>query len=107
MILTFSPVRQDTPLTLHRKGDVLTINGEAFDLGPLPEGGSLPAAAIASQCFAGEVTRAGGVLHVTLILPHGADAPMEARFPVPMVPDRDGPVDLPPHDGPEAEGDPA
>jgi len=45
MRITLSPQSRDDRLTLHRAGDVLTINGQALDFGPLPQGGSLPAAA--------------------------------------------------------------
>ena len=115
MILTFSPVRMDESLSLHRKGDVLTVNGEIFDLGPLPEGGVLPAEATGCPWITGEVTRAGGALRVMLILPHGADAPPDTLFPVPLTLAADGPVALPPHDGPPdgppdsplAKGEPA
>ena len=103
MILKFSPVFMDKGLTLHRKGDVLTINGHALDFGPLPEGASLPADAIASPWIAGPVTRAGGVLHVTVMLPHGANAPEATRFPMPLTLTVDGPVELPLYDTPTDE----
>jgi len=41
------------------------------------------------------VTREGGQLRLTLILPHGADAPPEAVFPAPLLLTADGPVTLP------------
>ena len=44
------------------------------------------------------MTRAGGVLHLTLILPHGADAPLETRFPAALTLTGDGPVALPPYE---------
>jgi len=102
MQIILSPQNRDDRLTLERKGDVLTVNGEAFDFGPLPEGGTLPAAAIASAWFAGPVTRIGGVLHLTLILPHGHNAPEATRFPVPVTAG-DGPVALPAYDTPTPE----
>jgi hypothetical protein len=95
MHLTFSPMRRDDLLTLTRSGDVLTINGAAFDFSPLPEGATLPPEAIDSDWFAGPVEQIGGILHLTLILPHGASAPQETRFPTPLTVTGDGPVTLP------------
>ena len=95
MILTFSPVRYDTILSLQREGDVLTLNGEAFDFGPLPDGATLPRDAIVCDWIAGDVRREGGMLMVPLLLPHGPDAPEATRFPQPIVLAADGPVTLP------------
>ena len=96
MILTLSPSRMDDRLTASVAGDVLTLNGEALDFGPLPNGASLPRAALDSPWIAGDVSRDGvGVLTVPLILPHGANAPDQTLFPQPIAAD-DGPVALPP-----------
>ncbi|WP_439526171.1 hypothetical protein [Roseovarius mucosus] len=95
MLITLSPARRDTPLTLSRNGDVLTINGEVFDFTPLPEGATLPREAIASDWFAGPVERVGGTLRLTLVLPHGANAPQETLFPAPLTLTGNGPVALP------------
>ncbi|WP_422031928.1 hypothetical protein [Roseovarius sp.] len=98
MKLTFSPIRADGALTLARSGDTLTINDEPFDFAPVPPGATLPRAAIASPWIAGDVTRdAAGILTVPLILPHGAGAAQDARFPAPLTLTADGPVPLPPH----------
>ena len=98
MQITLTPMNRDDRLTLERSGDSLTINGEAFDFTAIPEGGTLPRDAVACDWLAGDVTRAGGVLHLTLILPHGADAPLETRFPAPITLTGDGPVALPPYE---------
>lgn len=98
MIITYSPIRHDTLMTLHRAGDVLTINGEAIDLGPLPDGATLPRDAVDCAWLASDVARIGGVLHVSLLLPHGANAPHATRHPAPVTLSTDGPVALPPHD---------
>ena len=95
MHITFSPLRHDAPLALHRSGDVLTINGEAFDFSALPEGGLLPRDAIACDWIAADVERRDGVLHIGLLLPHGPDAPVERLWPVPVTLTRDGTVPLP------------
>lgn len=94
MRLNFEPVRMDASLSLLVKGDELQINGEAFDFGPLPEGAILPRAAVACEWLASDVTRRGGQIELTLILPHGANAPHETRFPAP-IDAVDGPVPLP------------
>jgi hypothetical protein len=98
MHIIFSSTRRDTPLELNRSGDALTINGEVFDFSPLPDGATLPAEAIEGDWFAGPVERVGSVLHVALILPHGANAPEKTLFPAPLTLTGDGPVSLPPHD---------
>ncbi len=98
MRITLCPVRLDTPVTLQRHGDVLTINGEEFDFAGLPEGAVLPASAVASPFIAGDVAREGGELSLTLVLPHGAMAPQKTLFPDPLILNGDGPVDLPPYE---------
>lgn len=91
MLIKFSPVRSDDAQpVLSVAGDVLTVNGDAFDFSPLTEGATV-------QAFAGVVTRAGGVVEVTILLPHGANAPQETRFPAPVLVES-GPVPLPPYD---------
>ena len=95
MQITLTPQRRDDTLTLTRSGDVLTINGEAFDFTAIPEGGTLPRDAVACDWLAGDVTRSGGVLHLTLVLPHGANAPQATLFPAALTLTGDGPVALP------------
>ncbi|KPD10859.1 hypothetical protein [Phaeobacter sp. 11ANDIMAR09] len=97
MHITFTPMRLDEELTLEKQGDVLIINGEAFDFTPLPEGHILPRAAVVSDWLVSDVTRVSGVVQMTLILPHGAQAPRETLFPVPLLVTGDGPVKLPAH----------
>ena len=98
MQISFTPRRCDTALTATRQGDVLTLNGEAFDFTALAEGDVLPREAVTCDWLASEVTRADGTLRLTLILPHGADAPEETRFPQPVSLTGDGPVPLPPYE---------
>ena len=62
----------------------------------MPEGATLPRAAVGCAALAGDITRQGGALHLTLTLPHGPDAPEAALFPVPVDAGL-GPVDLPGH----------
>ena len=109
MKINLSPMRSDHTLELARTGDVLTVNGEDFDFGPLDEGATLPADAIDSEWIVGNVRRVDGQLVFgAIILPHGADAPHETRFPLPLIVTRDGPIPLPPHtlteeEAPDAE----
>lgn len=94
MHITLSPSRRDDRLALSKTGDTLTINGEAFDLSAIPNGATLPREAVACEWFASDIERIGGVLRLTLILPHGANAPHETRFPEP-IDATDGPIALP------------
>jgi len=93
------PTRSDTqqPILLVT-GDTLTINGEAFDFSQVNDGDTLPADAVGSDFVVGDVTREAGVLTVPLLLPHGARAPNETRFPV-DINASDGLVRLPSYNG--------
>jgi len=101
MQISFSPFRSDAALTLSRQGDVLTIDGADLDFGPLPEGAVLPREAVNCDWLASEVTRIDGVIHLTLLLPHGPipwPAPPEAHavtHPEPILVTADGPILLP------------
>jgi len=95
MLITLTPMRLDDTLTLHRAGDVLTINGTDYDFTALPEGALLPRDCVACAWLASDVERLGGQIRLTLILPHGAEAPEAVLFPVPLALDADGPVALP------------
>ncbi|MGU5821794.1 hypothetical protein ACV1EH_21105 [Aeromonas caviae] len=81
MKIRFSPARMDEPLSGHVDGDILTLAGVAIDLSPLNEGATLPHGAISSPYIVGDVERRDGVISLTLICPHGANAPYETRFP--------------------------
>lgn len=96
MKITFHPVRSDATLALHRQGETLTLNGETLDFGPLPEGATLPRGAVDNPWLAGPVERRQGVLHLSILWPHGAAAPVAHRFPAPLIDPPDGPVELPP-----------
>lgn len=94
MLISFTPMRRDDRLELVKQGDALIINGEEFDFSALPEGAVLPRDAVSCDWLASDVERVGGVIHLTLILPHGADATPERLFPAP-VEAGDGTVPLP------------
>lgn len=99
MLIYLSPKFSDDRIEVSVVGDIITINGEAFDFSPLAPGATLPYAAINSPHFAGDVLRdSAGELIVTLLYPHGTTAPYDSRFPLPISVTEDGPVTLPPTD---------
>lgn len=104
MQISLSPMRRDDRLELIRKGDILTINGEVFDLSGIPDGATLPQEAVACHWLASDIERINGDIHLTLILPHGADAPQDTRFPATLTLTEDGPVSLPEYENDEQEG---
>ena len=95
MYITLIPQRRDDSMAASKQGDTLTINGEAFDFSVIPYGATLPASAVYCEFIAGDVERINGVLHITLLLPHGADASESARFPAPIINPPDGPLEFP------------
>lgn len=97
MQITFIPQRRDDRLELSVSGDALTINGALFDFAPIPEGATLPRGAVACPWLASDVERSGGEITLTLILPHGANAPEETLFPA-AISVSGGPLALPPYD---------
>ncbi|WP_329603632.1 tail fiber assembly protein [Pseudomonas putida] len=94
MIIKLSPVRSDAALSVFKSGDILEVNAVALDLSRLPDGATLPAEAVGCDFVIGPVERINGDLALTLMLPHDADAPQGARFPVDLYP-ADGQVQLP------------
>lgn len=103
MLISLSPQRRDDRLTIERTGDALTINGETFDFSPIPEGGLLPRDAVECAWLASDVERVDGEIRLTLLLPHGPNAPEATRFPEPIHVTEDGPVALPPYDAEASE----
>ncbi|GLS29969.1 hypothetical protein SAMN04488498_104326 [Mesorhizobium albiziae] len=95
MRISLSPVRRDGTLTVEKSGDCLVIDGVVFDFTPVPDGATLPQDAIDSEWFAGDVERIAGVLHVTLVLPHGPDPSPTVAFPSDIISPPDGTVELP------------
>lgn len=98
MLIKLSPQRSDSQLTLERQNDTLIINGERFDFTELPDGATLPKAAIDSDVIISDVERINGVLHLTVLLPHGHNAPESTRFPAPITVTADGAIELPIYD---------
>ncbi len=95
MRINLSPQVRNGTLKVSKKGDKLTVNGQIFDFGKLPEGATLPGEAVACEYIVGGVTRKEGQLLLTLLLPIAWDAPHEACFPEPIIDPPDGPIALP------------
>ncbi|MGB8923460.1 MAG: hypothetical protein WCC61_18405 [Pseudomonas sp.] len=95
MRIELRPIRSDNTLSLIRSGDSLMVNGEVFDFSPLADGDTLPAAAISSQWFAGQVDRVDGQLALTIFLPLPINFSPEQAYPEPLLSVPDGVVGLP------------
>ncbi|WP_336057378.1 hypothetical protein [Nitratireductor sp. CH_MIT9313-5] len=95
MNISFIEQRSDFSLTASKTGDVLTLNGEAFDFSPLPEGGTINGGDIPSDWIVGNVTRVNGAINLTLILPYGPNPTDEVLSPQPIIVTADGPIALP------------
>ncbi|MFQ6591795.1 MULTISPECIES: hypothetical protein [Pseudomonas] len=75
------PFLTDEPLKVSVRDEVITINGQAFDLAVIPEGYRLPASAMGSDCFVDDIARINGDLELTLKLPVKWDDPSSLRNP--------------------------
>lgn len=84
MKITLSPANCMEKLIASVDGDKLMVNGVELDFSELHEGSTLPVDAISNEWVAGDVHRINGEIHITLLLPHGQDAPHETRFPAAM-----------------------
>ena len=99
MRISLSPQRREGALALARSGDVLFVNGELLDLSAIPDGATLAAEAISSDWITGDVHRIDGTLHVTILLPVGANPSQALAFPEDLVDFVDGPINLPTQEG--------
>lgn len=95
MKIILTPQRRDDTLVVVKSGETLNINGEDFDLSPIGEGDTLPASAIASEWFVGEVNRVNGEIELNIILPNPWNYSQEQAFPTPLVNVPDGTVMFP------------
>ena len=95
MLINLSPQRREDILTISKTGDTLTINGVSYDFSQLPNGATLPREAIDCEWIVSDVNRINGEIELTILLPHGANASHEARFPEPIIKNDDGQVVLP------------
>jgi hypothetical protein len=92
MRVSFSPQRRDHTLIVAKLGDILMINGEAFDFSLLPDGATIPAGEVPCEWIVGPVERIAGDLRVTLILPHGPNPSQAVAFPAMLIDPPDGPL---------------
>lgn len=97
MKINLTPQRRDHALSLSKAGDVLTVNGDQFDFSSLPDGATITAGVVPCEWIVGPVERIGGVIHLTLILPHGSNPSQAVAFPVAIRNPPDGPIAIP-HD---------
>ena len=96
MKIEFSPMRHTQRLALEKRGEALILNDETVDFSALVEGETVSLLTLGNVWFAGPVKRENGELHIQLILPHGADAPEETRFPEALSVTSDDVIELPP-----------
>jgi len=83
-----------TTAALHVRGDVLTHDGVAYDLSPVPEGGE-GVLDTPDSPFSGPIRRIGGVIHAPLKLRLGDEAEDEQPGGPWTIPDADGDVAIP------------
>jgi hypothetical protein len=95
MLIKLLPQRRDDTLQVIKAGNVLTINGEVFDLRPMSEGSTLPRTAILSEWFPGDITMQDGEITLTLLLPLPANYSPDQAFPANLTNVPDGAVVLP------------
>ena len=95
MRINLTPQRRGDTLTLLREGDVLVINGTAFDFSQLEDGDLLPRDAVDCEFLASDIERIEGRVTLTLILPHGMNASEATRFPQPIIDPPDGDIEVP------------
>lgn len=103
MKIRLTPSRMDRQFSGAVEGDVITVNGQSFDFSPLQDGGELPATAIDARWMVGGAYRRDGEVYLTLICPHGANAPDETRFPSGDYIDVEGEIPFPAYDAPPVE----
>jgi len=96
-LIKLSPQRRDDRLHLEKRGATLLFNGELFD--PLAYDEKRPSC----QWIVGRLEAIEDGWSVTVILPHGSPAPRATRFPEPITVSTDGPVELPPYEGPDED----
>ena len=91
--INFSPVNKpDTNLTIEWNDPVITVYGVDYDLSLLADGDS------AEHDILKTSSRSGNDYEITVILPHGSNAPQSTRFPAPVEITTDGTVSIPVYD---------
>lgn len=95
MKIKLNPQRRDDTLSIEKQDGTLIINGIPFDLSVIPEGATLPASAVDCEYLSGDIERIDGVLHLSLVLPHGANPSQSVAFPADIINPADGVLELP------------
>lgn len=93
-IILTPQVRSDS-LALSKSGDILTINGDAFDFSFIGDGDILPRDAVECELLVSDVTRTDGEITLSLILPIRSAASDSAKFPEPILNAPDGDIEVP------------
>lgn len=95
MRIIFCPLLTDKVLTVRKRGDVLTINGERFDFRPMPDNSTLPPSAVACEWIDHEIKKISGELEITIRLPFSSESSEAVRFPADLFNPPDGKLVLP------------
>lgn len=95
MKIVLSPQRRDDTLSVIKSGDVLTLNGKAFNFSRMAGGDTLPWSAIESEWFAGDIEKMDEDLTLALLLPNPWNFSPEQAFPLPLLNVPDGEVIFP------------
>lgn len=94
--INFSPVRSDAPaLVIEWDEPILTVNDTPFDMSLLEDGDTAEHEVLLNA------SRTGDDYTVTVVLPHGPNAPEETRFPQPVLVASNGVVPVPVYNSPE------
>lgn len=97
--ITLSPQNRFDRLTLERRGTELICNGEPVDLANFDCG------AAGNQWIIERPVQVADGWSVKILFPIGHPSPRAARFPEPIVVAEDGPIPLPPTDGPAEDAE--
>lgn len=95
MKIILSPQRRDDTLSVIKSGDVLTLNGKAFDFSQMASGDTLPRSAIESEWVTGDIENVDEELTLALLLPNPWNYSPEQAFPLPLLNVPDGEVIFP------------
>lgn len=95
MRVSFSPQRRDGILAVSKLGDILTVNGEAFDFSLVPDGATVPAGEVPCEWIVGPIERIEGDLQLTLLLPHSPKPSAAVAHPAPLIDPPDGQLAIP------------
>lgn len=90
--INLSPQVREDSISVSVSGSSITINGQTFDLSPLPDGARLPREAFATDFIVSDVVRNGDTIELALLFPIPHDATEEQRFPQPIYVNESGQV---------------